>query len=105
MEYKRNRQRVILEALIAQKTPDWSGLSSPAFLATAKPAKIIAKSKKTISTQQAKLKNRIASIFDNPRLNDPVFKTLSRVFRYGSAYNPRVVHEGQRLRFYMTYIN
>ena len=45
MEYKKNRQRVILEALIAQKTPDWSGLSSPAFLAEAKPAKVIAKSK------------------------------------------------------------
>jgi predicted nucleic acid-binding protein len=66
MEYKRNRQREILKALIAQKTPDWSGLSSPPFLATAKPSKVIAKSKKTITAQQAKLKKRISSILDNP---------------------------------------
>jgi hypothetical protein len=87
MEYKKNRQRVILEALNAQKTPDWSGLSSPAFLANAKPAKVIAKSKKAITTQQAKLKNRIASILDKPSLSDPVFKTLSHVFRHDSDYN------------------
>lgn len=87
MEYKKNRQRVILEALNAQKTPDWSGLSSPAFLSNAKPVKVIAKSKKTITTQQAKLKKRIASILDKPNLSDPVFKVLSRVFRNKSDYN------------------
>jgi DNA-directed RNA polymerase subunit RPC12/RpoP len=96
MEYKKNRQRVILEALIAQKTPDWIGLSSPAFLATAKPAKVIARSKKTITTQQAKLKRRIASILENPHLNDPVFKTLSRVFRHDSAYN---LSRNKKIRF------
>ena len=32
MEYKKNRQRIILESLNAQKTPDWSGLAPPAFL-------------------------------------------------------------------------
>src|SRR6266478_8008958 len=87
MEYKKNRQQVILEALKAQKIPDWSGLSSPAFLAKAKPARVIAKSKKTITSQQAKLKKRIASILDKPNLSDPVFKTLSRVFHHGSEYN------------------
>ncbi len=87
---------MILEALIAQKTPDWSGLSSPVFLATAKPAKLIAKSKKTITTQQTKQKKRIASILENPHLNDPVFKTLSRVFRHGSAYN---LSRNKKIRF------
>jgi hypothetical protein len=87
MEYKKNRQRVILEALSAQKTPDWSGLTSPAFLADAKPARAIAKSKKTITTQQAKLKKRIASILDRPSVSDPVFKCLSRVFKHLSEFN------------------
>lgn len=87
MEYKKNRQRVILEALNAQKTPDWSGLTSPAFLSDAQPAQIIAKSKKTITTQQAKLKSRIASILDKPNVSDPVFKTLSRVFKNNCEYN------------------
>lgn len=87
MEYKKNRQRVILETLNAQKTPDWSGLTSPAFLAGAKPARVIAKSKKTITTQQAKLKKRIASILDRPNTSDPVFKCVSRVFKHPSDYN------------------
>ena len=87
MEYKKNRQRVILEALAAQKTPDWSGLTSPAFLADAKPARAITKSKKTITTQQAKLKKRIASILDRPNVSDPVFKCLSRVFKHPSDFN------------------
>lgn len=87
MEYKKNRQRVILEALNAQKTPDWSGLSSPAFMAKAQPALLIAKSKKTIITQQGKLKRRIASVLDAPSRNDPVFRTLQRVFKNDSSYN------------------
>ncbi len=87
MEYKKNRQRVILETLYAQKTPDWSGLTSPAFLADAKPARVIAKSKKTITTQQSKLKKRIASILDKPNVSDPVFNCLSRVFKNPSSFN------------------
>lgn len=87
MEYKKNRQRVVLESLAAQKTPDWSGLTSPAFLATAKPAEIIAKSKKTITTQQGKLKSRIASILNNPSASDPVYKVLQRIFKNESEYN------------------
>lgn len=87
MEYKKNRQRVILEALHAQKTPDWSGLTSPAFLADAKPARAIARSKKAITTQQARLKKRIAAILDRPNTSDPVFKALSRVFRHDSQFN------------------
>lgn len=87
MEYKKNRQRVILESLNAVRTPDWSGLTSPAFLADAKPAVLIAKSKKTITTQQAKLKKRIATILNNPSISDPVFRTLQRVFKNDSEYN------------------
>lgn len=87
MEYKKNRQRVILETLKAQKTPDWSGLSSPAFLATAQPAVVIARCKDTIGKQQGKLKQRIASVLDTPSRNDPVFRTLQRVFKNPSPYN------------------
>ena len=87
MEYKKNRQRVVLESLAAQKTPDWSVLTSPAFLATAKPAEIIARSKKTITTQQGKLKSRIVSILNNPSSSDPVYKVLQRIFKNQSEYN------------------
>lgn len=87
MEYKKNRQRVVLESLSAQRTPDWSGLTSPAFLAKAQPAEIIARSKKTITTQQGKLKLRIANILNNPSTSDPVYRVLQRVFKHKSPYN------------------
>lgn len=87
MEYKKNRQRVILEALNAQRTPDWSGLTSPAFLSTAKPAILIAKSKDTITAQHTKLKQRIASVIASPGTSDPVFRTLTRVFKHSCPYN------------------
>ena len=55
MEYKKNRQVVILESLNRLKTPDWASLTPPAFLSDAQPATAIAKSKLDISSQQKKL--------------------------------------------------
>jgi hypothetical protein len=87
MEYKKNRQRVVLEALKAQQLPDWNGLTSPAFLAEAKPVEVIAKSKKVITAQHKKLKQRIATILEQPNISDPVFKTLSKLFKNSNVYN------------------
>jgi hypothetical protein len=52
MEYKKNRQRVVLDALNAQKTPEFGGLSPPAFLADSQPAKMIAKAREALKNQQ-----------------------------------------------------
>ncbi|ACC79193.1 PIN domain-containing protein [Nostoc punctiforme] len=87
MEYKKNRQIVILESLNKFKTPDWGGLTPPAFLSDAQPAIAITKSKSEISSQQNKLKKRIEAILKNPSTNDPVFKILQRLFRSKSDFN------------------
>jgi len=87
MEYKKNRQRVILKSLGRLKTPDWSGLAPPAFLSDAQPAKIIARNKKEITRQQSKLKRRIAAILRNPSANDPVYQILQRLFKQNGSYN------------------
>lgn len=87
MEYKKNRQAVILESLNRFKTPDWSGLTPPAFLSDAQPAIAITKSKSDISSQQKKLKKRIEAILRNPSANDPVFKILQRLFKSESDSN------------------
>lgn len=88
MEYKKNRQQVILESLNRiKKTPDWSGLTPPAFLSDAQPAKVIASCKSAISEQQAKLKRRIESILKNPTRYDPVYKHLQKLFNHNSQYN------------------
>jgi hypothetical protein len=87
MEYKKNRQQVVLEALKSQKAPEFGGLTPPAFLADAQPAKMIAKASKDLKAQQTKLKERIASILDNPSKSDPVYQSLQRVFKNKCVYN------------------
>jgi hypothetical protein len=87
MEYKKNRQRVVLESLNAQKQPEWGGLTPPAFLANAQPAKMIGKARDSIKKQQSKLKDRIAAILDRPSASDLVFRTLQRLFKNNSPYN------------------
>jgi hypothetical protein len=87
MEFKKNRQAVILEALRAQKSPEWGRLTPPAFLANSKPAKSIATAKMSIEQHQNQLKKRIVAILDKPSANDPVFKCLSRVFAHDGRFN------------------
>jgi predicted nucleic acid-binding protein len=96
MEYKKNRQKVILEGLAAQKMPDWSGLSAPLFLSAAKPYKAMTTAKKTIESQLKKARARIANILGNPARNDPVYKILQRIFTYDSPYN---LNHDHKLRF------
>lgn len=87
MEFKKNRQRVMQESLNRIKNPEWSGLSPPAFLTEAKPIKAIKKAKKEITQQQKTLKTRLASAIRYPSRNDPVYKTLQRLFKKKSDYN------------------
>jgi len=87
MEYKKNRQKVILESLTKIKNPDWNSLSPPAILATAQPVKIINDNKKEIVTQQKKLQARIERILARPQYNDEVYKVLQRLFKNNSEYN------------------
>lgn len=87
MEYKKNRQKVILESLEKIKKPDWNSLTPPAFLSQAQPVKIINAKKKDIEKQQTKIKERIEKIISNPMYNDEVYKTLQRLFKNNSPYN------------------
>lgn len=87
MEYRKNRQRVILESLGRIKTPDWAGLTSPAFLSEAQPSRAIDKSKKELVKQQKTLKRRIEAVLRNPPRNDPVYKVLQRLFKENGEYN------------------
>ena len=87
MEFKKNRQKVILESINRIKTPDWAGLAPPAYLSEAQPVKVIEKNKKELSKQQRALKKRLESILKNPTRNDPVYQCLQRLFKNGTTYN------------------
>jgi hypothetical protein len=87
MEFKKNRQEVILESLERIKTPDWSCLSTPAFFTQTRPVKSIKKSKNELITHYKILKDRIEIILKDPVRNDPVFQTLQRLFKNKSEFN------------------
>jgi hypothetical protein len=87
MEYKKNRQKVILETLSKIKDPDWNSLTPPALLTNALPVKIINDKRKEIAKQQKKIKERIEKILSNPTYNGEVYKTLQRLFKNNSPYN------------------
>jgi hypothetical protein len=87
MEYKKNRQKVIIESLTQFSTPDWGKLSTPALVADLQAAKMIEKKCKEITDQSKIVNAKIQKILTNPSQNDPVFQSLQRLFKSNSSYN------------------
>ena len=87
MEYKKNRQRVIVDALSNFTGPDWNRLTPPALVAELQATKMLEKHRKELMTQQKKLNAKITKILGDPSRCDPVYKTLQRLFKYNSPLN------------------
>jgi len=87
MEYKKNRQRVIVESLNNFTSPDWGKLSVPALVADLQATKMIEKNKKELIVQQKKVNEKIQSILSNPTHHDSVYQTLQRIFKNESPFN------------------
>jgi hypothetical protein len=87
MEYKKNRQRVIVEAMNSFSGPDWNRLTPPALVAELQATKTLEKHRKQVITQQKKLNATITKILGNPSQCDPVYQTLQRLFKHASLLN------------------
>ena len=87
MEYKKNRQRVIVEAMNAFSGPDWSRLTPPALVAELQATKTLEKYRRQLVTQQKKLNATITKILGDPSRCDPVYQTLQRLFKHDSPLN------------------
>ncbi len=87
MEYKKNRQRAIVESLTNFATPDWSKLTGPALVADLQAMKMIEKKKKEIGTQKNKVNEKIQNILSDPIRHDPVYQCLQRIFKHDSDFN------------------
>jgi hypothetical protein len=87
MEFKKNRQRVILEALEACKKPDGKTLNPPAFLSHSQAALGLKKDGKSIESRLNKLKRTTEAILSNPGRNDPVYKSCQRLFQDKTRFN------------------
>lgn len=96
MEFRKNRQIVILEALTEINKLSSSGISVPTILFDAKPVDMIKQSQKKISQQQKKIKDRVNKILENPGTQDKVFQTLQRVFKNSSDF---YLHRENDLRY------
>jgi predicted nucleic acid-binding protein len=86
MEYKKNRQKAILDSLkqIKDETPSYG---IPPILSESQPAKMLKKKKKEYQQQEKTLKDRIANILRSPSHSDKVFQSLNRVFKKSWGYH------------------
>ena len=96
MEYKKNRQIVILESLGKFGTPDWGKLTTPALVSETQAAEMIKKSQKEITKQQNLISDKIQNILEKPGTHDEVYKVLQRIFKHPSSYN---LNRESKLRF------
>lgn len=87
MEFKKNRQSVILDSINEVKKIKNNGLNIPAIISNAQAAEMIKKSQKYIDEQQKKLKQQIERILKNPKTTDPVYKSLQKLFKNESPFN------------------
>ena len=87
MEYKKNRQKVILESLGKAKSPDWGGLSVPTFLQESKPNQALERAKKQVDTQMKRMRARIEAVLRTPGTTDPVFHVAQALFKADSPLN------------------
>jgi hypothetical protein len=87
MEFKKNRQRVILEAFLAMKGVEWGGLTPPLFLSESKTYKGIQTGRKRIDELAKRLKMRLSKVLQEPTRNDPVYRVAQRLFSNKSDLN------------------
>ncbi|MCH8804464.1 MAG: DUF4935 domain-containing protein [Planctomycetes bacterium] len=85
MEFKKNRQGVILEALRGLTNPD--DPEFPVFLRHAKAATSIRPSRDRMREQITRLRQRIQNVLENPTTNDEVYKPIQRLFREPTEFN------------------
>ncbi|CAI8404787.1 MAG: Uncharacterised protein [Flavobacterium sp. SCGC AAA160-P02] len=87
MEFKTNRQSVILKSISEIKKIGNEKVSVPVILSDAKAVEMIQKARKEIQKKQKKLKERIEKILKNPVYHDPVYKSLDKLFKHKSNIN------------------
>ena len=87
MEYKKNRQKVILDTLKNFSSPDSSKPIVPAILRDLKAVEMMEKSRKNIVLNKKKIEDRIQKLLGNPAVHDPVYKVLQKLFKHESTFN------------------
>jgi hypothetical protein len=85
MEFKKNRQRVILETL--ENLKNATKLTPPGFLRETKAIAVLNKSAAESNKRIKKLRTRLTNVLLKPTTHDPVYKVAQRLFRNDSPVN------------------
>lgn len=86
MEYKKNRQAVIIESLEKFRT-DWSRLTVPALVSEHQAVQMVEKKKKELDVQKKKVDAKIKKMLTDPVHHDRVYQCLQRLFKHDSSFN------------------
>ena len=97
MEYKKNRQNVIINTLKNIKSSNQHEKIALPILLDSQPVKAIHDNVRNIEKQQKKLKDRINKILQNPSRNDPVYKWVQTLFKEESDLNLDINKNEKRL--------
>jgi len=96
MEFKKNRQGVILDTILEVKKSININLNVPTVLSDVKAVDMIKKSKTVIEDQQKRLRLQIERILKNPSTYDPVYQSLQKLFKFNS---PIILNRENKSRF------
>jgi len=96
MEFKKNRQAVILESIGEVKKKTTNNISIPPILSNAQAVGVMDAAQKKINEQQKKLKLKIEKILKDPKKHDPVYKSLQKLFKNKSTLN---LNRENKIRF------
>ncbi len=102
MEFKKNRQKVILDSLKQFKEPDWAATKVPAFLVEAQATKKLKDCKSGLKSSIAKLTKRINRVLEAPEIYDPVYKVLQRLFKNNSELN---LNRAKKIRYKLRHLS
>jgi hypothetical protein len=87
MEYKKNRQKVILDTLSSIKPPNCGQLNIPSFLRESKKKQSSVLIKEKVNTLAKELVERTEKLLESPNRYDPVYKILQRLFKKETSCN------------------
>ena len=85
MEFKKNRQGVILESFNALKSS--SQICHPSLFSDAASVKALAKDIKSVNKKVDHLKQRLTNALQKPAIHDPVYKLAQHLFTKPDAYS------------------
>lgn len=87
MEFKKNRQKVILDGLTEFKKAAGVKLSIPPIVQDIRSVEMLRASKQSLEDQHKKIVDKISNIFVDPNKHDPVYKIFNKVFQNKSDIN------------------